>query len=63
MSDKATVHLYPVEGASVYPYPADEIDVTAAEAKALLAYEPPAFTTEPPKGVKAKPEQPEEGTP
>ena len=43
-----TVHLYPVPGVSVYPYPAEECDVSPEEAEALLAYVPAPFTLEPP---------------
>lgn len=44
-----TVRLYPVEGVSVYPWPAVEFDATEAEAAELLAYVPAPFTVESPK--------------
>ena len=43
-----TVHLYPVPGVSVYPYAAEECDVSPDVAEALLAHVPAPFTTEPP---------------
>ena len=49
MTKPRTVRLYPVEGVSVYPYPAVEFDADEATAAELLAYIPPPFTTEPPK--------------
>lgn len=58
-----TVHLHPVEGASIYPYPAEEMDVDEELAAELLAYSPPAFTADPPpkpkKPRKAASQQPE----
>lgn len=47
--DAERVHLYPVEGVSVYPWPSVECDVTPEEAEALLAHIPAPFTTEPPR--------------
>ena len=43
-----TVHLYPVEGVSLYPYPAAEIDLPDEEAAVVLGFSPPPFTTKPP---------------
>ncbi len=48
-----TVRIYPVPGVSIMGVPAIEQDVTEAEAKRLLAYQPPAFTTERPKPAKS----------
>jgi hypothetical protein len=47
-ADEATVHLYPTNDAFIPGEPATERDVPAEEAKALLAYQPPAYTTSPP---------------
>lgn len=43
-----TVHLYPVPGVFVDPYPSEECDVPPEVAEFLLAHIPPPFTTEPP---------------
>lgn len=56
MPDKTLVKLYPVPGAYVVGEPTDEREVTEAEAKRLLKYEPPIYTTTPPK--KAAPAAP-----
>lgn len=53
-----TVRLYPVPGAYIPGVPTAVIDVSAEEAERLLAYQPPAFTTDPPPEVPAA-EQPE----
>lgn len=42
------VHLYPTPDFHIEGVPAAECDVTPDEAERLLAYYPPAFTTEPP---------------
>jgi len=42
------VRLYPTTGAYIPGEPAIERDVTSEEAERLLAYSPPAYTTEPP---------------
>lgn len=54
-----TVHLYPVEGVSVYPWPAAEFDATEEQAAELLAYIPPPFTTEPPSPPETAAEAPD----
>ena len=43
-----TVHLYPVLGAFIPGVPAVECDVSPERAAELLAWYPPAFTTDPP---------------
>ncbi len=43
-----TVRLYPTGTAYIDGVPAVVIDVSPERAKELLAYFPPAFTTEPP---------------
>lgn len=48
MSKPRTVHLYPVPGVFVDPYPSEECDVPPEVAEFLLAHIPPPFTTEPP---------------
>lgn len=56
------VRLYPTADATVPGVPAIEQDVTPEEAERLLAYSPPAFTTEPPGAVAAQqPTDPPEG--
>lgn len=55
--DKALVRLFPVPGNTIPGVPAIEQDVTPEQAAELLAYQPPAFTTDPPKPVTADTEQ------
>ena len=50
------VHLYPTEPVGEFTVPnvpAVEMDVTPQEAKRLLAFQPPAFTLEPPQAKEA----------
>ena len=48
MSTPRTVRLWPVEGVSVWPWPAVEFDATPEDAAFLLAHVPPPFTDRPP---------------
>lgn len=58
----ALVRLYPTRDAFISGVPAIEQDVTPEEAERLLAYQPPAFTTEPPGAVAdQQPEDPPTG--
>lgn len=50
-----TVRIYPVPGAYLVGVPAIEQEVSEAEAKRLLKYDPPIFTT-----TKPKPSEPKE---
>jgi hypothetical protein len=43
-----TVRLYPVEGVSLYPYPAVEWDATVEQWAELRTYSPCPFTDQPP---------------
>ncbi len=52
------VHLYPLPDAFIPDVLAQECEVTEEEAARLLAYSPPAFSTNRPPGPKA-PQQPE----
>lgn len=52
---EALVRLYPLPDASIPGVPAIEQDVTPERAEELLSYQPPAFTTKPPKAEPAKP--------
>lgn len=56
MTDKApeTVRLYPLPDFHIPGVPHVEQDVTPKRAKELLAYQPPAFTTEPPAKTRPK---------
>jgi hypothetical protein len=58
MTKPKTVRLYPVPGVSVYPWPAEECEVTEEQAAELLAYIPAPFTTEPPEPIEAPPDTP-----
>lgn len=49
-----TVRLFPVSGAFIVGEPAVEREVTPSEAKRLLRYQPPAYTTEVEKSPKKK---------
>lgn len=53
MTKRATVHLYPTGDYHIPGVPAVECDVTPERAAELLAYRPPAFTTDPPPGEPA----------
>lgn len=56
------VRLYPTRDAFISGVPAVVQDVTRDEAERLLAYQPPAFTTEPPGAVDdQQPTDPPEG--
>jgi hypothetical protein len=57
MTEKKLVTIYPTGDAYIAGVAAVEQEVSEAEAKKLLAYTPPAFTTDPPKGHQ-KPEGP-----
>lgn len=48
MTKPKAVRLYPVEGVSVYPWPAVEFDASPEDAAFLLAHVPPPFTDKPP---------------
>lgn len=48
------VRLYPTRDAFIPGVPAIEQDVTPERAEELLAYQPPAFTTDPPPAVEAQ---------
>lgn len=52
MPKPRTVHLYPVDGVSLYPWPAVECDVPEDVAADLLAHVPPPFTTTAPEAEK-----------
>ena len=54
MADTNLVKLYPTANAYVLGEPAIEREVTETEAKRLLKYEPPIYTTTPPKAPKAE---------
>jgi hypothetical protein len=56
-----TVRLYPVPGAYIAGVPAVVTDASAEEAQRLLAYTPPAFTTDPPEVASGEPEDPPDG--
>ena len=58
-----TVHLYPTAGAFILGEAAEEKDVSEADARRLLAYHPPAFTTDPPHRAATPTETPEPSTP
>lgn len=61
MTKAKTIHLYPVPGVSVWPWPAEEFDATEAEAEQLLAHVPPPFTTEPPRKAPTPPQTAPDG--
>ena len=62
---KTTVHLYPTSDHHIGGVPAVEQDVTPERARELLAYAPPAFTTDtpdpPPDVPVAPPDDPPNG--
>lgn len=49
MTTEKLVKLYPTGNAYILGEPAEEREVTEAEAKRLLRYDPPAYTTDKPK--------------
>lgn len=53
-----TVRLYPVEGVTLYPWPAAAFDATPEQAAELLAYIPAPFTTDAPKAATPATEAP-----
>ena len=60
---KDTIHLWPVEGVSLWPWPAVEFDATPDQWADLKRYVPPPFTDKPPKAVPAPeaPASPDDG--
>lgn len=57
----ALVRLYPTSDASIPGVPAEVQDVTPERAEELLAYQPPAFTTDPPPAADDQPTEAPKG--